>query len=132
MSRKKPTDLRNPLDDGEPIPERAAADYYYASAAAGWRAQLSGGALNTGAAAGAAALSANNTASNRNTTIGGRPASWRKTLPPRGRIGSRLLAKHITRLLIRVGRPRPKDRGATKQARHDMKLTARRGEGGAR
>jgi hypothetical protein len=26
MSRKKPTDLRNPLADGEPTPERAAAE----------------------------------------------------------------------------------------------------------
>jgi hypothetical protein len=50
-------------------------DYFYAYSAAGWRAPLSGGALSYGAFAGAAALDANNAASNRNASIGGRPAA---------------------------------------------------------
>jgi hypothetical protein len=43
--------------------------------AAGWHAPQSGGNLNNGANAGAATLNANNTASNRNANIGGRPAA---------------------------------------------------------
>jgi hypothetical protein len=71
------------LHDGILLPSSASGgssdtfitDYFYASSAAGWRALRSGGDLNYGADAGCAYRYANNAASYRYSTIGGRSAA---------------------------------------------------------